>query len=457
QGDGAPPRLRGQGGRHLEAVEGRPGVAVGAGGEVLGGGVVDGERRVAAEAPDGVGQGPVDQPPQVVLRQGLEPEQRGTAPQRTVDLEEGVLGGGADQREEAVLDVGQEGVLLGAVEAVDLVEEQDRALALLTEAGPGPLHDLPHLLHAGGDGRHRLEGLGRGPGHQPGDGGLAGAGRAPEDARRQPVGLDQRPQRLARRQQVLLAGHLVEGAGPHPARQRRPGRHPPVGRLTEQIVAAGHPATVARRRRVKIEDVTRRRLALVIAGLALGSACATGSSGPKAIGESTTTTTAAATTSSTAAPAGCPKLRPASEPAPPQNLADLQMVNPTKGFAAGRGVILGTDDGHTWTPRYTGGAAFVQVDAVDAVHAWAVGDRALYATVDGGRHWVGDGSPDDGTVLRQVHFIDEHFGWGVGRNGKLYRSGDAGHTWGDLEPPCGAEQVCFTAQEDGWVAAGNRI
>ena len=203
--------------------------------------------------------------------------------------------------------------------------------------------------------------------------------------------------------------------------------------------------------------MTRRRLALVIAGLALGSACATGSSGPKAIGESTTTTTAAATTSSTAAPAGCPKLRPASEPAPPQNLADLQMVNPTKGFAAGRGVILGTDDGHTWTPRYTGGAAFVQVDAVDAVHAWAVGDRALYATVDGGRHWVGDGSPDDGTVLRQVHFIDEHFGWGVGRNGKLYRSGDAGHTWGDLEPPCGAEQVCFTAQEDGWVAAGNRI
>ena len=60
-------------------------------------------------------------------------------------------------------------------------------------------------------------------------------------------------------------------------------------------------------------------------------------------------------------------------------------------------------------------------------------------------------------MLRQVHFIDEHFGWGVGRNGKLYRSGDGGHTWGELMPPCGAEATCFTAQNDGWVAAGNRV
>jgi hypothetical protein len=59
-------------------------------------------------------------------------------------------------------------------------------------------------------------------------------------------------------------------------------------------------------------------------------------------------------------------------------------------------------------------------------------------------------------VLRQVHFIDEHFGWGTGR-GKLYRTGDGGHTWGELMPPCGAEAVCFTAQDDGWVAVGDRV
>src|SRR5581483_1044357 len=122
-----------------------------------------------------------------------------------------------------------------------------------------------------------------------------------------------------------------------------------------------------------------------------------------------------------------------------------------------KGTILGTDDGRTWTPRYSGAAAFSAVDAVDATHAWAVGDRALYRTADGGKTWRGAGNPDDGTVLRQVHFIDEHFGWGAGGNGKLYRSGDGGSTWGELSPHCGAEAVCFTAQDDGWVAVGNRV
>src|SRR5438874_11821728 len=125
------------------------------------------------------------------------------------------------------------------------------------------------------------------------------------------------------------------------------------------------------------------------------------------------------------------------------------MVNPTTGIAVWKRIILGTAAGHTWPPRYSGGAGFGSVDAVYPLHAWAVGDRALYATVDGGKHWPGVGSPDDGTVLRQVHFVEEHFGWGVGRNGKLYRSGDGGHTWGDLMPPCGAEAVCFTSQEEG--------
>jgi photosystem II stability/assembly factor-like uncharacterized protein len=203
----------------------------------------------------------------------------------------------------------------------------------------------------------------------------------------------------------------------------------------------------------------RLPLSLVLLIGLLAGACGSGS-GDKSAGRvatTATTTTAAATTSSTAAPTTCPKVRPASEPAAPANLADLQMVSPTKGFAVGKGTILGTDDGRTWTPRFSGAAAFSSVDAVDATHAWAVGDRALYRTADGGTSWKGAGNPDDGTVLRQVHFVDEHFGWGVGRNGKLYRSGDGGSTWGELMPPCGAEAVCFTAQDDGWVAAGNRV
>jgi photosystem II stability/assembly factor-like uncharacterized protein len=203
--------------------------------------------------------------------------------------------------------------------------------------------------------------------------------------------------------------------------------------------------------------MVRFRFPLVlVVGLVLGASCSSGGGGKNAGTVGTTTSTAPATTSSTSAPSGCPKVRPATEFPAPSNLADLQMVGPQKGFAVGKGTILVTDDGATWTPRYSGGAAFSAVNAVDATHAWAVGDRSLYGTTDGGKTWKGRGNPDDGTVLRQVHFIDEHFGWGVGR-GKLYRSGDGGSTWGELLPPCGAEAVCFTAQDDGWVAVGNRV
>jgi hypothetical protein len=54
------------------------------------------------------------------------------AEERVVDLEVRVLRRRPDQRDKALLDRGQQGVLLGLVEAVDLVEEEDRAAA----AGP---------------------------------------------------------------------------------------------------------------------------------------------------------------------------------------------------------------------------------------------------------------------------------------------------------------------------------
>jgi hypothetical protein len=54
---------------------------------------------------------------------------RGARQQRRVDLERRVLGGGADEGEQARFDMRQEGVLLGLVEAVHLVDEDQRAAA----------------------------------------------------------------------------------------------------------------------------------------------------------------------------------------------------------------------------------------------------------------------------------------------------------------------------------------
>jgi hypothetical protein len=53
---------------------------------------------------------------------------------------------------------------------------------------------------------------------------LAHARRAPENHRVQPPGVEGRAQRLARRQQMALADHLVERAWAQPLGQRRVGR-----------------------------------------------------------------------------------------------------------------------------------------------------------------------------------------------------------------------------------------
>ncbi len=98
-------------------------------------------------------------PSSAVVVERLEPEQRRAAEQRRVDLEVRVLGGGADQHEQAALDRRQQGVLLGLVEPVDLVEEQDRALPVLAEAVLGLGGHLADVLHAGGHRRQRLERL----------------------------------------------------------------------------------------------------------------------------------------------------------------------------------------------------------------------------------------------------------------------------------------------------------
>ena len=66
-------------------------------------------------------------------------------------------------------------------------------------------------------------------------------GRAPQDRRGQPVGLDERPQRRARADQVALADDLVEGAGPQAGGQRGPWRPGVLGRPGEQVVT-GHGA-----------------------------------------------------------------------------------------------------------------------------------------------------------------------------------------------------------------------
>ena len=76
---------------------------------------------------------------------------------------------------------------------------------------------------------------------EPGDRRLAGARRSPEDDGREPVGLDQDPQRPPGAEELLLADDLVERSRPQPGRQRGPAPQPVLDGGAEEVV--GHRAS----------------------------------------------------------------------------------------------------------------------------------------------------------------------------------------------------------------------
>src|SRR5262249_56977329 len=113
---------------------------------------------------------------QLLERSVVEPtehQHRRTRQKCGVQLERRVVGGGADQDDGAVLHMRQEGILLRAVEAMDLVDEQKRAASLLAPCF-GRVEYLAQIRDAGMNGRQLLEMMVGHFGKQPRHGSLAG-------------------------------------------------------------------------------------------------------------------------------------------------------------------------------------------------------------------------------------------------------------------------------------------
>ena len=167
-----------------------------------------------------IGKRAADERFDVVGRQRLEFEHAAAADQRAVEREERILRGRADKDHDAFFDVGQEHVLLGAVEAMDFVDEQQRALAGGGEQIAGLVENFAEFFDAAGDGADLPEVAAAGGGQQMGERRFAGAGRAVEDDRAEPVGGQQAAEQFAFAEKMLLADELVERLRPHPRGQR---------------------------------------------------------------------------------------------------------------------------------------------------------------------------------------------------------------------------------------------
>jgi hypothetical protein len=166
-----------------------------------------------------VGDGAAHQHAQIVVTERFEPHHPRPRQQRRIDLERRVLGGGPEQPHQAALDLRQYRVLLRLVEAVDLVDEQQRpplhALPLAR-----PLHHLAKIGDARADRAHRLERRARHGGDDARQRGLAAARRPPEDQRRKLIGFQRLAQHRARTDRRLVSDELVQRPRPHPPRQR---------------------------------------------------------------------------------------------------------------------------------------------------------------------------------------------------------------------------------------------
>ena len=169
-----------------------------------------------AEATLDVLQRPGQNALELLLRKGLELENARTGEQRCDHLEVGVFCRRANQDNGAILHVRQEGVLLCLVEAVDFINQADRAPSVHAHALFRVCHQLPDVLHSRHD---RADGdeVGSCPlGDDHCQGSFPRARGSPQDDRgEEPIRLDGPAQHAARPDDLFLTRERFQRSGAH--------------------------------------------------------------------------------------------------------------------------------------------------------------------------------------------------------------------------------------------------
>lgn len=167
----------------------------------------------------GVLQGPAEELDDLRGSEGFEDINFCAREKRGDDFKGRIFCGGADEENVAGFDVRQEGVLLGFVEAVDFVDEDDGA-----DAGAGAAfgfgHDFFDFFYAAEDGAEGDEFAFRETSDEASESGFAAAGRAPEEHGAKIVRFNLDAEGFAGAEEFFLADEFVEGAGAHALGER---------------------------------------------------------------------------------------------------------------------------------------------------------------------------------------------------------------------------------------------
>ena len=176
--------------------------------------------RPGAEAAFLVGQSALEHRLDLLARQRLKRENLAAAQERRIDGEKRVLRRRPNKNDAAFLDIGQKHILLGAVETVQLIDEEDGTSASVGQLGACFFEQLAHFLDADRDRIDLTEDALRLVGDDMSERGLAAPGRAVEEDGAEPIGLQQASQQFAFAEEVLLAGEFIQRTRPHAGGQR---------------------------------------------------------------------------------------------------------------------------------------------------------------------------------------------------------------------------------------------
>jgi photosystem II stability/assembly factor-like uncharacterized protein len=183
------------------------------------------------------------------------------------------------------------------------------------------------------------------------------------------------------------------------------------------------------------QQVCRRRVQAIIAGLLLAVCCAALALLPQG---------AAATTC-----IWSPQMSGTMQP-----FNGVTFVDNATGWAVGLGVYHTSDGGATWVAQPGGPGNLNAVSFVDRDYGWAVGQGAeILHTTDGGASWQAQVS-DAIYPFFDVFFINRDVGWIVGFKDVLHTI-DGGATWTaqrPLWPYSTTETVAFADARVGWAA-----
>jgi hypothetical protein len=204
--------LRSRSGRTdlFDEVEQPPGVAVGKANQARTRIVV--EVQVRQDLP----ANPFEEARHFNHRERVQHVHRSPREQRRIDLERRVFCRRTDKSQQPGLDIRQKSVLLGLVETMHFIDEENRSPAMVSARHFGACHGLTDVLDTGEDRREGNEIGSKGIRHQARQGCLAHPRRPPQDhAVQLPRGECHR-QRLSRTEQMFLPDHFGQTSRPQP-------------------------------------------------------------------------------------------------------------------------------------------------------------------------------------------------------------------------------------------------